>query len=535
MGGATLRTVLQALAEFTLFDAPTGTATLGDIKSPLVIKKEIRVLMIEDTAPDVLLINHELRKAGLRFRSRRVETRDSFLHELEHHTPDVILSDHGVPGFDGFAALAEARDRCPDVPFIFVSGGPDGRTVEETLKSGADDYVLKQNLHLLAPAIERVLRDADTRARHRQLESALLDAEEHLRLVSAELKEYSAFMLDRDGRVATWNPGAEQMLGFEPNEILGEHYSRLFPPESRTEGRPAFLLEEAQRKDRGEESGKRCRKNGESFSASHAVVVVRSEGGQLRGFLSIVRDLSPRAAATEPGMEDLDRSDADAKYKELETFTHSVAADLRMPLRHIESFSEVLLKTATDRLDGKSCSYLKSISQAAHKMSKLIDDLFTFSRIGQTDMYRLHLSLADIVKEVIHDLRPEWEGRSVEWKIHDLPEVEGDPVMLWLVLTNLVSNALKFTRPRETAVIEISATRGKSETEVCVRDNGVGFDPQRAQKLFQVFERLHGNEFEGTGVGLVNVRRIVERHGGRVWAHARESEGAAFYFSLPGA
>lgn len=510
-------------------DVPVKVATL----SFSCMKKELRVLMIEDSAPDVVLINHELRKAGLRFRSRRVESRESFLHELEHHSPDVILSDHGVPGFDGFAALAEARKYCPDVPFIFVTGGPSARAAEETLKSGADDYVLKENLHLLAPAVERALRDADTRARHRQLESALLDAEEHLRLISAEFKEYAAFMLDPEGRVATWNPGAEQMLGYEPTDILGEDFGKFFLPEALNHAWPVQMLEKAVRKGREEENGWRVRKNGEKFRASNAVIALRSESQTVRGYLCVMRDLTRREPDEVQLLERERVARLESAHRELEEFTRTIALDMRMPLRHIESFSEVLLKTSGERLDPKSRGYLKTISDSAQQMSKMIDDLFTFSRIGQTDMYRLHLSLADIVKEVIHDLRPEFENRQVEWKLGNLPEVEGDPVMLWLVLTNLISNALKFTRGRERAVVEIGTRIEGGEIIVWVRDNGVGFNQHLADRLFKVFQRLHPNQFEGTGIGLANVRRIIDRHGGRVWAEGVEGEGATFSFSLP--
>ncbi|MBC8096619.1 MAG: response regulator [Akkermansiaceae bacterium] len=500
------------------------------------MKKELRVLMIEDTAPDVVLINHELRKAGLRFRSRRVESRESFLHELEHHTPDVILSDHGIPGFDGFAALAEARSRCPEVPFIFVTGAPGEPATEETLKSGADDYVLKKSLHLLGPAIERALRDADTRNHRRQLEAALLDAEEHLRMISAEFKEYAAFVLDPEGRVATWNPGAEQMLGYEPKEILGQDFKTFFRAEAIDHDWPVQMLENARRKGREEENGWRVRKGGEHFRVNHAVVSLPGDSSlskRDRGYLSVLRDLTLREP-DETHCEARDRAaQLEAANRELEEFTHTIALDLRLPLRHIESFSEILVKTAHDRLDPKSRSYLKTISDSAHQMSRLIDDLFTFSRISQTDMYRLHLSLGEIIKEVIHDLRPQFEGREIEWITGELPEVEGDPVMLWMVLTNLISNALKFTRNKEQARIEVGCTTAEQEFVVFVRDNGLGFDQHYAPKLFGLFRRLHGKEFEGTGVGLVNVRRIIERHGGRVWAEGVENEGATFYFSLP--
>jgi light-regulated signal transduction histidine kinase (bacteriophytochrome) len=166
-------------------------------------------------------------------------------------------------------------------------------------------------------------------------------------------------------------------------------------------------------------------------------------------------------------------------------------------------------------------------------MGRLVDDLFTFSRIGQSEMYHLSLDLKDIAKEVIHDLRQESEGRNIEWVIGALPQVMADSVMLWQVMTNLISNALKFTRTKEQARIEIGAASEGGEHVIFVRDNGVGFDPHCADRLFGVFQRLHTREFEGTGVGLANVRRIIERHGGRVWAEGREGEGATFYFTLP--
>jgi light-regulated signal transduction histidine kinase (bacteriophytochrome) len=217
----------------------------------------------------------------------------------------------------------------------------------------------------------------------------------------------------------------------------------------------------------------------------------------------------------------------------LEKFTQAIALDLRLPLRRIESCSELLAKSTGDRLDPKSQSYLKAIAESAHRMIHLVDDLFTFSRIGQTEMYHLHLSLKEIAKEVIHDLRHEMEGRKVEWVIGDLPEVTGDSVMLWQVMTNLISNALKFTRVKEHTRIEIGAMDNEREHVIFVRDNGVGFNSGAADKLFGVFQRLHTGEFEGTGVGLANVRRIIERHGGRVWAEGAEGEGATFYFTLP--
>jgi len=493
------------------------------------MNKELRVLVVEDMPQDMALINHELRKTGLRFRSRRVESREAFLHELEHHAPDIILSDHGVPGFDGFAALAEARNRCPEAPFIFVTGAPRDEAVRQTLHSGADDYVLKSHLNLLGPAVERALREASTRASRTQLESALQNAEEQLRLLTEELKEHATFMLDTSGRIASWNPGAEEMLGYEPNEILDRDFGDIFAPG--IDGQPEWrqLIDVSGREGRAGGALALARKRGEVLRISATVIALRGPTKNLRGFFCVLHD----AAKSKNGQTEKHVARLEAAGSEMEKFTHAVALDLQLPLRDIESCAELLMKSASGQLDQKNHSYLDTIQKAAHRMSRLVDDLFTFSRIGQSQMYHLPLSLKDVAREVIHDLRNETEGRRVEWVIGDLPEVAGDSVMLWQVMTNLISNALKFTRTKEQARIEVGAKEDEREHTIFVRDNGVGFDSTCADRLFGVFQRLHTQEFEGTGVGLANVRRIIERHGGRVWAEGATGEGATFYFSLP--
>lgn len=494
------------------------------------MSKEIHVLVVEDSPQDMALINYELRKAGLRFRSRRADSRDAFLHELEHHAPDIILSDHGMPGFDGLAALAEARSRCPSAPFIFVTGARREEAAKTTLQSGADDYVLKDHLNLLGPAIERALRESDARTNCLRLEAALLDAEEQLQLLTRELKEHATFMLDAEGRVASWNPGAEQMLGYEPREVLNHDLVELFALDTRDQDAPRNLLEIATRDGRAQLAASLSRKSGEPFPA-HISLVALGGGMRPRGFLCVLWDHIKRAGAQ---AESNDRvAQLEAATREMEKFTHAVAANLQPPLRKIESCAEFLARNAAGQLDQKSQNYLQTISGAAHQMGRLIDDLFAFSRIGHSEMYHLPLNLSDIVQEVVHDLKRDTEGRSVEWVIGQLPEVTGDSVMLWQVMTHLISNALKFTRTAAHARIEIGASKSAREYVIFVRDNGVGFQQESADRLFGVFERLHISEFEGSGVGLANVRRIIERHGGRVWAEGTPGEGATFYFSLP--
>jgi len=221
--------------------------------------------------------------------------------------------------------------------------------------------------------------------------------------------------------------------------------------------------------------------------------------------------------------------------KELETFAYSVSHDLRAPLHHIDGFLELLQKRTKTTVDEKSQHYMTVIAESTRQMETLIDDILSFSRISRNEMSKNQVDLDELVQNVIQEFRPETEGREIQWQISPLPSVIGDRAMLRVVLVNLISNALKYTRPRPQAVIEIGCLPGhEKETIVFVRDNGVGFEMQYVDKLFGIFQRLHrADEFEGTGIGLANVRRVINRHGGKTWAEGKVDQGATFYFSLP--
>jgi signal transduction histidine kinase len=224
-----------------------------------------------------------------------------------------------------------------------------------------------------------------------------------------------------------------------------------------------------------------------------------------------------------------------AANKELEAFSYSVSHDLRAPLRHISGFADLLEKSQGPELEPSQRRYLRLIGESAVKMGELIDSLLQFSRMSRVEMMQSRVNLNEIVRAAQRDAALAEPNRDVQWKIHPLPEVAGDPGMLQQVFANLLANAFKYTRGREHAVIEVGATDGTpAETTIYVKDNGVGFDMAYANRLFGVFQRLHRvDEFEGTGIGLANVQRIVLRHGGRVWAEAEPDKGATFYVALP--
>ena len=763
------------------------------------MKKELRILFVEDVPADAVLVNHELRRAGLAFRMKRVETKEIFLRELEMNPPDLILSDHGLPSFDGFTALELAKKKCPNAPFIFVTNSRGEETAIETFESGATDYVLKNHLSKLAPAVHRALRESRERARMRrkekalhaseerfrmlvesvkdyaivmldskgrvsslnsgaqalhgysveeikgrhfslfytrreigrakpeaalkaaaregqfheqgvrvkkdgktfwaetavsalrdpsgnlrgfclvtrniteckqtreelshsaalkaamldaaldaiisidqngivqewnpaaekilgytraealgkpleqlivpdevhkiyadglchylltgagsllgrpidlklrradgtefpaemsisrlkldeasrctalirditgrkQAEAALRQSEERFRLLLEGVKDYAIYMLDTEGRVITWNEGAERLEGYKEREILGKPLATFFAPDEIRNGVPQQALERAESEGRVLSEGWRVRKDGSRFWAQGILTALRDENGRLRGFAKVSHDAT-RSKEAEDKIRRLNSelesrvvertAQLEEANQELEAFSYSVSHDLRAPLRHIAGYVEILKSDLNEKLDRRTRGSLSKIEDSARQMGELIDALLAFSRMSRTEMHWERVSLASLVNEARRALQHEVQGRNVEWQIGALPEVEGDPLMLRQVMINLVSNALKYTRTRNPARIEIGS-KVNSQVVFFIRDNGVGFDMEYADKLFGVFQRLHSSsEFEGTGIGLANVRRIIRRHGGHTWAEGEVDRGATFYFSLP--
>jgi light-regulated signal transduction histidine kinase (bacteriophytochrome) len=227
-------------------------------------------------------------------------------------------------------------------------------------------------------------------------------------------------------------------------------------------------------------------------------------------------------------------AELESANKELEAFSYSVSHDLRAPLRHVDGFAGLLASSTESTFSEQDRHCLDRIIASAKQMNQLIDDLLEFSRTGRAEMRRVEVNLDSLLENVMENIQPEIEGRHIVWKKHPLPTVQADPPMLRQVFSNLLLNAIKYTRPRDPAEIEIGYESKPGEVIVYVRDNGVGFDMEYANKLFGVFQRLHAQEaFEGTGIGLANVRRIIARHGGHTWADGKVNGGATFYFSLP--
>jgi PAS domain S-box-containing protein len=329
-----------------------------------------------------------------------------------------------------------------------------------------------------------------------------------------------------------------RLLGYRAEELIGRSRVPLtHPDDAPIDGTlTAQLL-------RGEIPGfhldkRYIHKTGAIVWVSVTVSVVRDEQGKPLYFLGMIRDIGDRKRRDEE-VDRLNRQLASkvdeltAANDELEAFTYSVSHDLRTPLRHMDGFSRMMVADYGDQIPPGAQLYLDKIRNNANRMGIMVDDLLNFSRLGRRDVSRQMTDVARLVEGIVKDLRPESAGRDVEFRIGALPPADCDPALTRLILLNLLVNAIKFTRPRDTAVIEVGWGVQEGRAAYYVRDNGVGFDMKYAEKLFGVFQRLHRKEdFEGTGIGLATVQRIVHKHGGSIWAESAPDQGATFYFTM---
>jgi PAS domain S-box-containing protein len=335
-----------------------------------------------------------------------------------------------------------------------------------------------------------------------------------------------------DGLITSWNKGAERIFGYSAEEVLGRPVSILHPPGN--EDQEALFRERLQRGERIDHfDTTRRRKSGQLVDVSIAISPIRNSMGAIVGASKVIRDVTERKRAQE--QIERARDAAEAASKELEAFSYSVAHDLRAPLRSIAGFSQAVLEDYGDRLDEEGRSYLERVRAAANRMGLLIDDLLALSRVTRSELRREPVDLTRIAREIAERLRHAEPGRDIELSIAEGLGAQGDAHLISIALENLMGNAVKFTRQRPRARIEIgsTATAAGGPRTFFVRDNGAGFNMEHAQRLFGAFQRLHRpTEFEGTGIGLATVQRIIRRHGGRIWAEAAVDQGATFYFTL---
>jgi PAS domain S-box-containing protein len=354
---------------------------------------------------------------------------------------------------------------------------------------------------------------------------------EFRRLVS-NVRDYAIFMLDPAGYILSWNTGARQLKGYEPEEIIGRHFSSFYTTEDRARNHPAFELEVAVREGRYEEEGWRVRKDGTMFWASVTITAIRDEGGRLTGFAKVTRDLTERKRsedALQAAVEELR-----AVNEELDRFASVAAHDMTDPLRTISGFAEVLVET--DPTPEERDKYTRHILDSSLRLSAMLQGLLAYARAGRTAVRGEVVELAGVVEKVRDDLAISIRGSRAEL-IADLPSdaaVVAAPDDLRIVLQNLISNAIKFGDPLA-AVVVVEAERADQGWVVSVRDNGPGIAAQDQERIFGAFERgPTGGGQGGYGLGLAICQRLIERQGGTIGVASEPGEGARIWFNLPG-
>lgn len=387
------------------------------------LPRPLRILHLEDSPSDAELAREHLALQGIPCVVRRVETQEEYSVALRDGGIDLIVADYQLPDFDGLAAYAIARQSCPDVPFLILTGNLGEEYAIDTLKLGVTDYILKQHLATrLAPAVLRALERQRERAGRREAQEQLRRYQEHL---EEQVKRRTAELEERNGQLAVVN-------------------------------------------------------------------------------------------------------------RDMESFLATATHDLRTPLVIIGGFTRRLEKSCADKIDAADLEHLRRVIAAADRMNDLLDELLGFFRAVKATPNRVAVDMEAAVREAYAELSPLIGERKVRLEVAPLTAAFGDAAMLRQVLVNLIANAIKYTGPRAAAVIEVSGCDEPDETVYCVADNGVGFDMRYHEKLFELFQRLHDKrEFPGTGIGLAAVKRIIEKHGGRIWATSAADRGASFFFALP--
>lgn len=408
-------------------------------------------------------------------------------------------------------------------------------------------YITRAELpHYAVFILFAVLVSWFSEVRHRA-EQKLLQSRDELQMEVVKRTEQASllnlthdtiFVRDMSDIITYWNRGAEELYGWPAEDAIGKHSQQLLRtdfPIPIEEVRAELL-----RAGRWEGELRKTKADGSEVVVASRWSLRKDDQGRAVAILETNNDITEHRRREQEiqslNQELVHRSaDLEAINKELEAFAYSVSHDLRAPLRHMAGYTELLQKKTSSVLDEKGNHFIAMILDAAKRMGNLIDDLLAFSRIGRAETQNGRVNMDQVVKEALTQVRQETEGRKIAWKIGALPDFYGDASMLRLVLVNLISNAIKFTRTRTQAEIEIGGSEGNGDDVVVfVRDNGVGFDMKYVNKLFGVFQRLHqSEEFEGTGIGLATVQRIIHRHGGKVWAEGAVDGGATFYFSAP--
>ena len=478
---------------------------------------------------DAELVCRSLRKDELHFEYDRVDSRAQFVKALETRRYSLILADHSLPGFDGLSALAIAHRTTPDTPFLFVSGVLGEEVAIDMLKRGATDYVLKQRLDRLPPAVRRALTEAEERVERRRVELQLRENERIHRLIFDSVRDYAIMTMDIHGNLTSWNAGAVAVLGYGESEVIGQSHRFLFTESDIEANRPELELLRAGRPGRGDDERWYVRKDGIRIWGSGLVMPLKDDDGQVKGFTKVIRDITERKRSEEALRE------ADRRKDE---FLAMLAHELRNPLSAIHNASQLAMRSGL--LPERVIWTIDIIVRQVRHLSRLVDDLLDVSRItrGKIRLRPERIDLAMVLTRVADTTRHAIDQRKQTLSYAGGTigfEVNADPTRIEQVFVNLLNNASKYTQ--EGGRIDLQIKTVGDQHVVRISDNGIGIEPDMLPRIFDLFSQVDQSldrSQGGLGVGLTIVQKLVELHGGRITVtSAGRDQGTEFTVTLP--
>ena len=491
----------------------------------------LNVLILEDVPDDVELMLLELREAGFDSTWHCVENEAAYRNQLDRAW-EVILADYTLTQFDALRALALLKERGLDIPFIVVTGAISEEAAVECMKQGAVDYLLKDRLARLGPAVRHALEEKRVRDQKRLAEATLRESEERFRSIFHQAGIGVAIKRIEDGKIAQANPALQEMLGYSAEELQGMAFVDLVHPDDVEARQEPFqkLLKDVL--DRYQIEERYLQKTGQEVWGRTTITLIRDKAGQPCFAVDMIEDITERKRAQQE--REAFVQELEARNAELERFTYTVSHDLKTPLVTIKCFLGLVEQDAAAGDTEQMNRDIRQIHMAAEKMQQLLGELLELSRIGRLVHPPEEVSLADVAHEAL-DLVA---GRVEQWGVtveidSEMPFVVADRVRLVEVFQNLIDNAVKFMDDQAAPRVKIG-TRYDGEALVCyVQDNGMGIDPQYHERIFGLFEQLNPRE-GNTGIGLALVKRIVEVHDGKIWVESEGlGHGATFCFTIP--